>query len=333
MRAIILFIFASIVVGSSFAGAPNRLPAFKPERWVNSAPLSAEALRGKVVLVDFWEYTCINWIRTLPFIKAWNRDYAALGLVVVGVHAPEFEFGKQAENIDRGIRDHGLTYPIAIDNQFAIWRALGNDAWPAKYLFDGDGRLVKRWAGEGRYDEIESEIRRLLVAANTHVQLPAVSHEATVFARTGPPSYAGISNETYVGADRREPGGITLEGDWRTERQYIELRKGTGKILLPFTAGEVNLVMQPGPSGSAAVTVLLDGKPVGDGRGADVGADGVARFDRSGMIRLVAGAPRRHHVLTLVTNDPGVRAFSFTFGPEQFGGPAGTGSVAIDHSS
>ena len=231
------------------------------------------------------------------------------------VHAPEFEFGERAENIDRGIRDHGLTYPIAIDNQFAIWRALGNDAWPAKYLFDGDGRLVKRWAGEGRYDEIESAIRRLLVAANTHVQLPAVSHEATVFARTGPPSYAGITNETSVGADRREPGGITLEGDWRTERQYIELRKGTGKILLPFTAGEVNLVMQPGPTGSAAVTVLLDGKPVGDGRGADVGADGVAHFDRSGMIRLVAGAPRRHHVLTLVTNDPGVRAFSFTFGP------------------
>ena len=231
------------------------------------------------------------------------------------MHAPEFEFGKRAENIDRGIRDHGLTYPIAIDNQFAIWRALGNNAWPAKYLFDGDGRLVKRWAGEGRYDEIESEIRRLLVAANTGVQLPAVSREATVFARTGQPSYAGITNETYVGADRREPGAITFEGDWRTERQYVELRKGTGKIVLPFTAGEVNLVMQPGPSGSAAVTVLLDGKPVGDGRGADVGADGVARFDRSGMIRLVAGASRRSHVLTLVTNDPGVRAFAFTFGP------------------
>ena len=118
-----------------------------------------------------------------------------------------------------------------------------------------------------------------------------------------------------MGADRREPGAVTLEGDWRSERQYVELRKGTGKITLPFTAGEVNLVMQPGPSGSAAVTVLLDGKPVGDARGADVGADGVARFDRSGMIRLVAGAARRRHVLTLVTSDPGVRAFAFTFGP------------------
>jgi thiol-disulfide isomerase/thioredoxin len=315
MRAIPLFIFAGIVVGSSFAGAANRLPAFKPERWVNSAPLTAEALRGKVVLVDFWEYTCINWIRTLPFIKAWNRDYAALGLVVVGVHAPEFEFGKQAENIDRGIRDHGLTYPIAIDNQFAIWRSLGNDAWPAKYLFDGQGKLVKRWVGEGRYDEIESEIRRLLAAADPGVRLTSVSPEATEFARTGQPSYAGITNETYVGADRGKPGAATFEGAWRTERQYVELRKGTGKIVLPFTAGEVNVVMQPGPSGSASVTVLVDGKPVGDVRGADVGTDGVARFDRSGMIRLVAGASGRLHVLTLVTSDPGVRAFAFTFGP------------------
>ena len=108
---------------------------------------------------------------------------------------------------------------------------------------------------------------------------------------------------------------MTLEGDWRSERQYVELRKGTGKIVLPFTAGEVNLVMQPGPSGSAAVSVLLDGKPVGDVRGADVGADGVARFDGPRMIRLVAGAARRRHVLTLVTSDPGVRAFAFTFGP------------------
>jgi hypothetical protein len=315
MKTILPLLFFGVVAGSCIVGAAGKLPALTAERWVNSAPLTAAGLRGKVVLVDVWEYTCINWIRTLPFIKAWNRDYAALGLVVVGVHSPEFEFGKRAENIDRGIRDHGLTYPIAIDNQFAIWRSLGNDAWPAKYLFDGEGKLVKRWVGEGRYDEIESEIRRLLAAGNPGVQLPAVSHEATVFARTGQLSYAGITNETYIGADRRQPGTFTLEGDWRSERQYVELRKGTGKIVLPFTAGEVNLVMQPGASGSAAVTVLLDGKPVGDARGADVGADGVARFDGSGMIRLVAGASRRRHVLTLVTSDPGVRAFAFTFGP------------------
>lgn len=315
MKTLLPVLFFAVVAGSCVVGAAGKLPAFKVERWVNSPPLTAAGLRGKVVLVDVWEYTCINWIRTLPYVQAWNREYASLGLVVIGLHSPEFEFGKRAENIDRGIRDHRLTYPIAIDNEFATWRALGNDAWPAKYLFDGEGKLVKRWVGEGRYDEIESEIRRLLAAEDPDVRLPAVSLEATEFARTGQPSYAAITNETYLGADRRPPGIVTLEGDWRSERQHVELRKGTGKIVLPFTAGEVNLVMQPGPSGSASVTVLVDGKPVGDVRGADVGTDGVARFDRSGMIRLVAGASRRRHVLTLVTSDPGVRAFAFTFGP------------------
>jgi hypothetical protein len=304
-----------VIAASCLVGAAGKLPAFKVERWVNSPPLTAEGLRGKVVLLDVWEYTCINWIRTSPYVKAWHRDYAALGLVVMGLHAPEFEFGKRVDNIDRGIRDHGLTYPIALDNDFETWRALGNDAWPTKYLFDGHGRLVKRWVGEGHYDEIEEEIRRQLIAARPGTQLPLISGEATAFARTRQPSYARISNETYVGSDRREPGKIKLEGDWRSARQYLELRKGTGKIILPFTAGEVNVVMEPGPSGKAEVTVLIDGKPVGEARGADVDTDGVARFDRSGMLRLVAGASRERHILTLVTADPGLRAFVFTFGP------------------
>jgi hypothetical protein len=304
------------VVGvSCLATAASNLPPLRAERWVNSPPLSAEALRGRVVLVDFWEYTCVNWIRTSPYVKAWNSLYAPFGLVVIGVHAPEFEFGKTAGNIDRGIRDHGLTYPIAIDNDFAIWRALGNDAWPAKYLFDDRGRLVRSWIGEGSYDDIEREIRRLVLAAHPGSELPAVTELASTFAMTGQPSYAGITNETYIGAERGEPGVVTLKGKWRTDRQYVELEKGTGEIVLPFVAGEVNLVMQPGASGHAAVTVLLDGKPVGDARGADVGADGVARFERSGMIRLVAGAPRRRRILTLSSSDPGLRAYVFTFGP------------------
>jgi thiol-disulfide isomerase/thioredoxin len=304
-----------VVAASCLAGAASNLPSLRAQRWVNSPPLTAEALRGKVVLVDFWEYTCVNWIRTAPYVKAWNRLYAPLGLVVIGVHAPEFEFGKDPDNIDRGIRDHGLTYPIAVDNDFAIWRAFGNDAWPAKYLFDDRGRLVRRWIGEGSYDDIEREIRRLLVAAHPGTQLPVVSELASTFAKTGQPSYGGITNETYIGAERREPGAVTLKGDWHTDRQYVELKKGRGEIAIPFEAGEVNLVMQPGPSGRAAVTVLLDGEPIGEARGLDVGADGVARFDRSGMIRLVAGAPKRRHVLTLSSTDSGLRAYVFTFGP------------------
>jgi thiol-disulfide isomerase/thioredoxin len=315
IRVTLPYLFLSVVAASCLASAASDLPSLKAERWVNSPPLTAETLRGKVVLIDFWEYTCVNWIRTAPYVKAWNRDYGTLGLVVIGVHAPEFEFGKRAENIDRGVRDHGLTYPIAIDNDFAIWRALGNDAWPAKYLFDNRGRLVKRWVGEGSYDEIEAEIRRVLVAAQPGMQLPAVSQEALTFAKTRQPSYAGISNETYIGAERGEPGAVTLKGDWHKDRQYVELKEATGEIVLPFTAGEVNLVMQPGSSGRAAVSVQLDGKPVGEARGTDVDTDGVARFDRSGMIRLVAGAPRRRHVLTLSSSDAGLRAYVFTFGP------------------
>ena len=227
MRVLLPVLFLAVVVaGSGLARAASRLPAFKVERWVNSAPLTSEALRGKVVLVDVWEYTCVNWIRTSPYVKAWHRDYAALGLVVVGVHAPEFEFGKRAEHIDRGIRDHGLTYPIALDNDFATWRALDNDAWPAKYLFDTQGKLVKRWVGEGLYDQIEAEIRRLLVAATAGHQLPAFTPEATAFAMNGQPSYAGITNETYVGDERREPGTFSLAGDWQQRAPVYRAAEG-----------------------------------------------------------------------------------------------------------
>jgi hypothetical protein len=314
MRVAVL-VSLGTVAASCLATAAGSLPPMRADRWVNSPPLRAEALRGKVVLVDFWEYTCVNWIRTSPYVKAWNSLYEPFGLVVVGVHAPEFEFGKDVGNIDRGIRDHGLTYPIAIDNHFTVWRAFGNDAWPAKYLFDDRGRLVRSWIGEGSYDDIEREIRRLLIAAHPDRELPNVSEVTSTFAKTGQPSYAGITNETYIGAERRESAVVTLKGDWHTDRQYAELKKGSGQIVMPFTGGEANLVVQPGASGRAVVTVLLDGKPVGEARGMDVDADGVARVDRGGMIRLVAGAPRRRHVLILSSSDPGLRAYVFTFGP------------------
>ncbi len=292
-----------------------RIPQFDVERWVNSPPLTADGLHGKVVLVDFWEYTCINWIRTSPYLKAWHRDYADLGLVVIGVHAPEFGFGRSAENIDRGIHDHGLTYPIALDNDFTVWGALGNNAWPAEYLFDAEGRLIDRWVGEGSYDRVEAEIRRLLTSAVPGTQLPPVSPEATAFAATGQPSYAGVTAETYLGTTQRLPDTVTLTGDWRGTGEYVELASGTGEIALPFNAGEVNLVAQPAPSGAAAVTVLLNGEPIGDERGADVGPDAVAHIDRAAMIRLVNGAPRQEHLLTLAVSQPGLRAFVFTFGP------------------
>ena len=294
----------------------TRLPArFEVERWVNSPPLTADALRGKVVLVDFWEYTCVNWIRTSPYVKAWHRDYADLGLVVIGVHAPEFEFGKLAPNIDQGIRDHGLTFPVAIDNDFHVWRALGNNAWPAAYLFDAEGGLAGQWIGEGGYDDTEAQLRLLLAAASPGAVLPPVTAEATAFTATGQPSYAGITAETYLGTDQRPPGAFELTGDWRSEGEYVELAGGTGEIVLPFDAGEVNLVAQPGPSGRTEVTVLLDGQPIGEERGAGMAPDGVARVDRAGMVRLVDGASRGDRLLTLVASEPGMRGYVFTFGP------------------
>ncbi|MGW5670863.1 redoxin family protein [Micromonospora sp. NPDC003776] len=292
-----------------------QLPPVTVQRWVNSPPLTPDDLHGRVVLIDIWEYTCVNWIRTAPYVKAWHRDYADLGLTVIGVHAPEFQFGRQAENIDRAIRDHGLTYPVALDNDFTFWRALGNDAWPAKYLFDAAGRLVQRWIGEGDYDRVESEIRRLLEIRAPRTELPPVTPEVTGFATVGEPSYLGITPETYLGAERAEPGTYALRGDWRDGGEYVELAGGAGELHLPFNAGEVNLVLDPGPADPAAIRVLLDGNPIDGERGADVGPDAVARTDRPRMVRLVAGAPRADHELTLVADRPGLRAYVFTFGP------------------
>ena len=197
-----------------------------------------------------------------------------------------------------------------------MWQAFDNDAWPAKYLFDAQGKLVMRWVGEGSYDQIESEIRRLLLAANPGAKLPARQPrgDARSRRRACPPTPGSPAKATSArGAATAACSSWKATGEATDE--FVELQKGTGTIVLPFTAGEVNLVVQPGPSGKSAMTVLLDGNPIGEARGADVGTDGVARFDRSGMIRLVAGAPRKKHVLTLVASDPGVRAYVFTFGP------------------
>lgn len=292
-----------------------RIPALDVRRWVNSRPLTPDELRGRVVLMDVWEYTCINWIRTAPYVKAWHREYADRGLTVIGLHAPEFEFGKQAENIDRGIREHQLTYPIALDNDFRVWDGLGNIAWPARYLFDADGERAARWIGEGEYDRTEAVLRQLLVDREPDVELPSVTPETATFAAAAQPSYADVTEETYLGVDRRLPGAFDLTGDWRDGGDHVELASGAGEIALPFNAGEVNLVVEPGPSGPATLRVLLDGRPIGDRRGTDVDVDGTARVDRPRMVRLVAGASRDDHLLTVTADQPGCRAYVFTFGP------------------
>jgi len=292
---------AAAAIAGRAASAAGDLPVFKVERWVNSPPLTADMLRGKVVLVDFWEYTCVNWIRTSSYVKAWNRDYADRGLVVVGVHAPEFEFGKRAENIDRGIRDHGLTYPIAIDNDFSTWTAYRNQAWPAKYLFDAQGKLSGVWLGEGEYPEIENKIRELLVRAGART-LPPVTAEVKAYKDL--PFDTEITPETYLGTARRESDGVARVGAWKSEAEYVEhVGDEPAKLVLDFRGGEVNLVLQPGPE-TSHLLVKLDGKDLGP-----------TTIDRSGMYRLVHDAGNRRHRLELETKDPGLRAYAFTFGP------------------
>ena len=189
-----------------------------------------------------------------PYVKAWNRDYAPLGLVVIGVHAPEFEFGKRAENIDR----ESVTRQVDVSDRHR--QRLSHLARVRERRVAGEiplrrSRPTRASMGRQRGAKTKSSarIRRLLAAAQPGITLPVVSDESSMFAKTGQPSYVGITNETYIGADRGEPGVVALNGDWHTDRHYVELKRGNGEIVLPFTAGEVNLVMQPGPSGRAAV--------------------------------------------------------------------------------
>jgi thiol-disulfide isomerase/thioredoxin len=278
------------------------MPRFIIDRWVGSPPLQPETLRGKVVLVDFWEYTCVNCIRTLPFVKAWHARYAAAGLVVIGVHAPEFDFGKRAENIDRGIRDHGLTYPIAIDNDFSTWTAYRNRAWPAKYLFDAQGKLRNVWLGEGAYPEIEQKIRQLLAEAGAR-EVPEPTAEVRAYREE--PFDRETTPETYLGTARRAGRAVARVGAWESREEYVEhVGDEPAKLVLDFVGGEVNLVMEPGRTGRARVRLTLDDRDAGE-----------VRVDRAGMFNLVHGAGPGRHRLGIETEDEGLRAFAFTFGP------------------
>jgi thiol-disulfide isomerase/thioredoxin len=288
--------------------------------WLNSEPLKAEALRGRVVLVDIWTYSCVNWLRTLPYVGAWAERYRDRGLVVVGAHCPEFGFEHDLANVRRASRELGVGYPVVIDNDFAIWQSLANRYWPAVYLVDRDGRIGYHHFGEGNYEETERAIQQLLGIDEETVRV-----DADGLAEPADWDTLG-TGETYVGYGRGvgrvdSPAHLTLNhwalsGDWDVEEESAIPNAPGGSVTFRFQARDLNLVLTP-PVSDAPVrfTMLLDGQPPGDDHGLDVNDLGEGTVDEPRMYQLVrqrGGAAERTFEITF--HDRGVRAYVFTFG-------------------
>ena len=272
MRTIALLLLFACTIGVCVTGAASRLPRFNVERWVNTPPLTADALRGKVVLIDVWEYTCINWIRTAPYVKAWHRDYAGLGLVVIGLHAPEFAFGKLPSTSIAGFAN--TRSPIPSPSTTTSLSGVRSATTPGRRSISSTRRVNWSRAGLERDATTRSRPR-----SGGCWSRPGPESSCRATAQRRRPSQEPASPPTPESPARPTSGRTAgspvrhLKGGWRNARQYVELRSGEGQIVLPFVAGEVNLVMQPAASGVATLTVLLDGKPVGKAAGADVGTD------------------------------------------------------------
>lgn len=307
--------------------------------WINSPPLDAADLRGKVVLVNFWTFTCINWIRQLPYVRAWADRYKDQGLVVIGVHAPEFEFEKSLDDIRRSARQFRVDYPIAVDNDHAIWRAFANRAWPALYLIDAQGRIRHHQFGEGAYEEAERAIQQLLAEAGTGragqglVAVDPVGSEAAADWDNlrSPENYLGyeraenfafrraLRKDTatlYDGMASLSLNGWSLTGTWTVGPEFVTLNQPAGSIAYRFHARDAHLVMAPAvPGRPIRFRVTLDGAPPGADRGADVDADGWGTLEDGRLYQLVRQSggigDRRLEIEFLA---PGVRAYAFTFG-------------------
>jgi thiol-disulfide isomerase/thioredoxin len=296
-------------------------PFDRPAVWLNSEPLTAEALHGRVVLVDFWTYSCVNWLRTLPYVRAWADRYADRGLVVVGVHSPEFGFEHDLDNVRRAAADLDVRYPVVIDNDFAIWRAFDNHYWPAVYLVDRDGRVAFHHFGEEAYAETERAVQQLLGVDEELVRIDAAGLSAAAdWSSLGSP-------ETYVGSargERRTDAGAgelalnqwALTGDWSIGAESSVLGAAGGSIAYRFEGRDLNLVMTPADDAEPArFAVLVDGQPPGDDHGVDVDEAGEGTVSEPRMYQLVRqSGPVRERTVEIGFLDPGVSAYVFTFG-------------------
>jgi thiol-disulfide isomerase/thioredoxin len=289
--------------------------------WLDSEPLTAEGLRGRVVLVDFWTYSCVNWLRTLPYLRAWDERYRDRGLVVVGVHAPEFGFEHDLDNVRRAASELGVGYPVVIDNDFAIWRSFENHYWPAVYLVDRDGRVRFRHFGEGAYEETEQAIQRLLGVDGDTVRVDAggLAEAADWDTLRSPETYLGRSRgerRVEAHADGLALNHWALAGEWSVGDEAAVLEAAAGSLAYRFQARDLNLVLAPPASGAPVrFAVRLDGQPPGDAHGLDVDESGDGTVSEPRMYQLV----RQHgaiaqRVFEITFLDAGLRAYVFTFG-------------------
>ncbi len=331
---------AGLHTSSARLPVEGRLPSFDGATgWVNSEPLTAADLRGKPVLVNFWTYTCVNWLRQLPYLRAWADKYADHRLLVIGVHTPEFGFEHDLANVRSAVRDMRIDYPVAIDNDYAVWRAFGNHYWPALYFADAHGRIRHHHFGEGEYDQSEMVIQQLLVEARTTDH----DHELVSVEACGieaPADWVSLrSPENYTGYARTEnfasPGGPVpdephayavparlglnqwaLSGEATMEEEATTLNGASGELACRFHARDLNLVMGPAvPGSSLQFRVGIDGQAPGEAHGSDADGDGNGTLTQQRVYQLIRQpGPVTDRTFEITFLDPGAQAYCFTFG-------------------
>ena len=307
--------------------------------WLNSSPLTPASLEGKIVLVEFWTYTCINWRRQFPYVRAWAEKYGKEGLVVIGVHTPEFNFEQDLDNVRRAAKEIGVTIPIAVDSGYAVWDAFNNEAWPALYFIDSQGRIRHRLYGEGEYEQSERIIQQLLAEGGAK----GASHDLVLVHADGAEAAADWANlkspESYLGHDQAEnfasPGGALLDkprnyalpdrldlnhwalsGGWTVEKGAALLNEANGRIRYRFHARDLHLVLAPpAKNRPARFHIAIDGVAPGDAHGVDANAEGRGTVDEPRLYQLIRQSGQiADRTFEIEFFDSGVRAYDFTFG-------------------
>jgi len=334
---------AMMMMMSSNASGTGAGPQALPElsgavAWLNSPPLNRDQLKGHVVLLDFWTYSCINCLRTLPYVRAWADKYKSSGLVVIGIHTPEFAFEKDLDNVKRAVSDLKIDYPVALDNDYRIWNAFHNSFWPSDYLVDATGRIRHHQFGEGKYAETEKEIQTLLQERDGGLKVTGLVTDSGTGAEAAPDNDVE-SPETYIGYDRADsflsPGGLKqdvahvyappkhlelnqwgLAGTWTDHAHVADLDSPRGRIIYRFHARDVHLVLgAASPGKPVRFRVLIDGKAPGPSHGADTDEEGEGRVTDHRLYQLIRQKdPVEDRTFEIEFLDPGAQAYSFTFG-------------------